>query len=45
MLKKDPISEEFFYTVKICGTGSHISLPRRWLGKTVRVKIEEVRNE
>lgn len=39
---KMPISEQFIYTVKVCGTGSHISLPRRWLGRTVIVKIEEV---
>ena len=43
--KKEPISEEFIYTVKMCGTGCHVLLPRRWLGRKIRIKIEDVTTE
>ena len=43
VLTRDPTSEEFLYNVKVCGGSCHIMISRRWLGKQVRVKIEEVK--
>jgi hypothetical protein len=42
---KEPLTEEFRYLVKNCGDSSHIPLSRKWLGKFVNVKVEEVREE
>ena len=39
---KIPEKEEFTYHVKKCGGSSHIGLGKRWLGRFVKVNVEEV---
>ena len=40
---KNPTMIEYLYQVKVCGGSCHVQIPRRWLGKLVKVKIEEVK--
>jgi hypothetical protein len=40
---REPLVEEFRYLVKNCGDSSHIPLSKKWLGRFVHVKVEEVK--
>lgn len=42
---KTPEKEEFTYYVKKCGNSSHIQIGKRWLGRFVKVNVEEVKEE
>ena len=41
-MSKKAFSEEFEFTVQKCGNSAHVRLSSKWLGKRIRVKIEEV---
>jgi putative transposon-encoded protein len=41
-MSKKVVSEEFEFTVQRCGNSAHIRLSNKWLGKRIRVKIEEI---
>ena len=41
MSKKDLLAEEFYVFVQDCGNSAHIRLSKKWLGKRVKVRIEE----
>lgn len=45
MTEINPLNEEFTYIVKKCGGSSHISLGKKWLGKLVKVKVEEINDD
>ena len=45
LVSEAPESEEFLYLIRKCGGSSHIQLGKRWLGRFVKVKIEEVKEE
>jgi putative transposon-encoded protein len=42
-MSKNPIREEFEDEVKACGNSAHIRLSKKWLHKTVRVIVEEIK--
>jgi hypothetical protein len=42
---RKPISETFTFTAQVCGGSCHIRIPRFWLGRTLEVKIKEVKEE
>jgi putative transposon-encoded protein len=42
-MSKRVLSEEFEFTVQTCGNSAHIRLSNKWLGKRVRVKVEEIK--
>jgi putative transposon-encoded protein len=44
-MSKKVFSEEFEFTVQKCGNSAHIRLSNKWLGKRIRVKIEQVDEE
>ena len=44
-MDKTPEKEEFTYHVKKCGGSSHIGLGKRWLGRFVKVNVEEIGKE
>jgi hypothetical protein len=35
--------EEFDFTIQPCGNSAHIRMSRKWLGKKVRVRVEEIK--
>lgn len=41
---KDVLVEEFYVNVQKCGNSAHIRLSKRWLGKRVRMRVEENEN-
>ena len=36
------IGEEFEFTVQKCGNSGHIRLSNKWIGKRIRIRIEEI---
>jgi hypothetical protein len=36
------LGEEFEFTVQKCGNSGHIRLSSKWIGKRIRIKIEEI---
>ena len=41
-MSKKVVREEFEFTVQKCGNSAHIRLSSKWLGKRIRVKVEEI---
>jgi putative transposon-encoded protein len=41
-MSKKMLGEEFEFTVQKCGNSGHIRLSSKWIGKRIRVKIEEI---
>ncbi len=41
-MSKKVLGEEFEFTVQKCGNSGHIRLSSKWIGKRIRVRIEEV---
>lgn len=35
------LGEEFEFTVQKCGNSGHIRFSSKWIGKRIRIKIEE----
>jgi putative transposon-encoded protein len=44
-VSKKVLSEEFEFTVQPCGNSSHVRLSKKWEGKRVRVKVEEINDD
>lgn len=38
----DPLSEEYIINVSACGNSAHVRVAKKWIGKRVKIKIEEV---
>jgi putative transposon-encoded protein len=36
------LGEEFEFTVQKCGNSGHIRFSSKWIGKRIRIKIEEM---
>jgi len=36
------LGEEFEFTVQKCGNSGHVRLSSKWIGKRIRIKIEEI---
>jgi putative transposon-encoded protein len=41
-MSKKVVNEEFEFTVQACGNSAHVRLSKKWLGKRIRVRIEEI---
>ncbi len=41
-MSKKMLGEEFEFTVQKCGNSGHIRLSSKWIGKRIRIKIEEI---
>ncbi len=41
-MSKKVLTEEFEVTVLPCGNSSHIRLSKKWEGKRVRIKVEQI---
>jgi putative transposon-encoded protein len=41
-MSKNMQSEEFEYVIQECGNSAHIRMSKKWLGKKVKVKVQEV---
>lgn len=41
-MSKKVLTEEFEVTVQPCGNSAHIRLSKKWEGKRVRVKVEQI---
>jgi putative transposon-encoded protein len=44
-MSKTMIGEEFEFTVQKCGNSGHVRLSNKWIGKRVRIKVEEIEFE
>jgi putative transposon-encoded protein len=42
-MSKKVLGEDFEFTVQQCGNSAHIRLSNKWVGKRVRVHVEEVK--
>jgi putative transposon-encoded protein len=42
LMSKKMLGEEFEFTVQKCGNSGHIRLSSKWIGKRIRIKIEEI---
>ena len=42
LMSKKMLGEEFEFTVQKCGNSGHVRLSSKWIGKRIRVRIEEV---
>ena len=36
------LGEEFEFTVQKCGNSGHVRLSSKWIGKRIRIRIEEI---
>jgi len=41
-MSKKMLGEEFEFTVQKCGNSGHVRLSSTWIGKRIRIKIEEI---
>jgi putative transposon-encoded protein len=41
-MSKKMLGEEFEFTVQKCGNSGHIRLSSKWIGRRIRIKIEEI---
>ena len=41
-MSKKMLGEEFEFTVQKCGNSGHVRLSSKWIGKRIRIKIEEI---
>jgi putative transposon-encoded protein len=42
LMSKKMLGEEFEFTVQKCGNSGHVRLSSKWIGKRIRIKIEEI---
>jgi len=41
-MSKEPLAEEFEFTVQVCGGSGHVRLGKKWVGKRVRISVREI---
>jgi putative transposon-encoded protein len=42
LMSKKMLGEEFEFTVQKCGNSGHVRLSSKWIGKRIRIRIEEI---
>jgi putative transposon-encoded protein len=41
-MSKKVLNEEFEFTVQKCGNSGHVRVSSKWIGKRIRIRIEEI---